>query len=109
MKEDEKIVGMMGLARRAGVLIFGFDRVVEKMRVGKVACAFITSDCSPKTKKEVRFFGNKYSTKVVELPIEMDDLKPLFGKRVGVTAIEDKALAERIESLSKENVEEECK
>lgn len=108
MRDEEKLLGMVGIARRAGVLTMGFDSVIEKMKVGKTACAFITADCSPKTKKEVRFFGDKYKIKVVELPLEMDALKALFGKRVGVMAVEQEALANRIETLSKEADEEDA-
>lgn len=108
-EDEEKIVGMIGIARRAGVLTAGFDSVVAGMKAGKVAAAFIAIDCSPKTKKEVRFFGGKYECKVVEIPLDMDTLKLVFGKRVGVMAISQEALADRIEILSEKADEEECK
>ena len=45
----------LSLARRAGKLVLGFDKVVEEMRAGKVKGVFYSADLSEKSRKELSF------------------------------------------------------
>ena len=51
-----KTLSTIGLCRRAGKLIYGFDAVVEAVKPpgSKVSGVLVTSDLSEKTKKEIR-------------------------------------------------------
>ena len=47
----EKIFGMLGLARRAGKLIYGSDAAVNAVRSGKAKAVILAADASDRTKK----------------------------------------------------------
>lgn len=52
---DEKIVSLLGLARRAGKAVLGFDRISQKPRMFKVLIA--SSDVSERTRKNIESLG----------------------------------------------------
>ena len=53
----------LGLCRKSGRLIHGFDPVCEELKnpKSKIAGVILASDVSEKTQKEMRFFCDKYS------------------------------------------------
>ncbi|MBQ9383436.1 MAG: ribosomal L7Ae/L30e/S12e/Gadd45 family protein [Ruminiclostridium sp.] len=89
-----KTLSTIGLCRRAGKLIYGFDAVVEAVKPpdSKVSGVLVTSDLSEKTKKEIRYECGKAEVPVTELPETLDDIKQVIGKRTGVLAVLDDGL-----------------
>ena len=87
-------LGTIGLCRRAGKLITGFDAVTAEVRAPgtKAAGVLLASDLSEKTKKEIRFECGKKGVPVNEIPETLDDLKQVTGKRTGVLAVLDDGL-----------------
>lgn len=81
----------IGLCKKAGKLIGGFDPVFEEFAKpkSKAAGILIASDISAKTKKEVLFQAERYNAQVKELDCTMDELQGVLGKRLGVIAILD--------------------
>ncbi|MBO6301116.1 MAG: ribosomal L7Ae/L30e/S12e/Gadd45 family protein [Ruminiclostridium sp.] len=84
----------IGLCRRAGKLVLGFDAVVAEIKSPKktVSGVLLASDLSEKTKKEVRYECEKAGTAVDEIPETLDELKRITGKRAGVIAVLDDGL-----------------
>lgn len=84
----------LGLCRRAGKLIYGFDAVEAELKKENTAvCGVLTaSDLSEKSKKEVRFVCAKKDTEVTELAETMDEIKTVTGKRTGIIAVLDSGL-----------------
>lgn len=89
-----KKLNTLGLCRRAGKLITGFDPVVEEMAKpsGKVAGVMLASDISPKTRKEILFQADKYGVKTAETDSPMDEIGKILGKRTGIIAVLDEGL-----------------
>ena len=89
-----KTLSTLGLCRRAGKLIYGFDAVAEAVKPpdGKVSGVLVASDLSEKTKKEIRYECGKAEVPVTELPETLDDIKQVIGKRTGVLAVLDDGL-----------------
>ena len=89
-----KALTTIGLCRRAGKLIYGFDAVAEAVKPpdSKVGGVLTASDLSEKTKKEVRYECGKANVPVTELPETLDDIKQVTGKRTGVLAVLDDGL-----------------
>lgn len=81
----------IGLCRRAGKLVGGFDAVFEEFGKpkSKAACILIAKDISAKTKKEVLFKAERCNARVAEIDCTMDELQQVLGKRIGVIAILD--------------------
>lgn len=90
----KKSLETIGLCRRAGKLIFGFDAVKDEIiKPGsKVSGVVIADDLSEKTKKEVSFICNKYNKDVISPGIEMEEIKGVIGKFTGIIGILDDGL-----------------
>ncbi len=84
----------MGLCRRAGKLVIGFDAVVQELSSPKTKAAglILASDVSSKTEKEVRYAAEKFSKEVIKASFTMDEAKDTIGKRVGVFLVNDEGL-----------------
>ncbi len=84
----------LGLCRRGGKLVMGFDAVVEELASPKTKAAglILAEDVSPKTEKEVRFAAEKYGREVQKAPFTMDEAQEALGKRSGVFLVLDKGL-----------------
>jgi len=84
----------LGLCRKSGKIVFGFDAVVGEMAKagGKVAGVIITADLSDKTKKEVEYHCNKHGKPIYEIDADMARIEGVLGKKTGVMAILDTGL-----------------
>jgi len=51
LKERDKIIGMLGLAERAGKLVTGESKTLEAIRSGKALICIVAADASANTKK----------------------------------------------------------
>ena len=96
-------LGTIGLCRRAGKLIFGFDAVKDEIiKPGsKVSGVIIADDLSDKTKKEVNFVCGRYNVEVCCPGVTMDEIKGVIGKYTGILAILDDGLFRSIMKQSK--------
>ena len=84
----------LGLCRKSGKLIHGFDPVCDELKnpKAKIAGVVIAKDVSEKTQKEMRFFCDKYETMLYVCENTMDEIKNVIGKRTGVLAVLDEGL-----------------
>lgn len=82
------------LCRRAGMLVTGFDAVLQELssRKSDAAGIVLAADVSPKTEKEIRFAADKRGTEVIRASFTMDEAQKAVGKRVGVFLILDAGL-----------------
>lgn len=90
----KKALGTIGLCRRAGKLIFGFDAVKDEVSAvkSKASGVVIADDLSEKTKKEVNFICSKHNIPVCAPGITMDEIKSVIGKYTGILGILDEGL-----------------
>lgn len=88
------ILGTLGLCRRAGKTVFGFDAVIDELKSpkGKACGVIMAADLSEKTKKEVLFYCGKYNVPAETVNATLDEMGSVMGKRTGVIAILDKGL-----------------
>jgi ribosomal protein L7Ae-like RNA K-turn-binding protein len=92
MSVNSNKIQTIGLCRRAGKLVTGFDAVTREIANKKAAGVVVTSDISEKTLKEVNFCADKNNVKVLQIPDTMDDIEKVLKKHTGVMAILDKGL-----------------
>lgn len=87
-------LGTLGLCRKAGKLLYGFDSVTGEIRKPKntVAGTVLAEDLSEKSKKEVRYVCEKYGVPVCLSHITMDEIKEIIGKHTGILAVLDEGL-----------------
>lgn len=95
-KENEKLISTITFCKRLGKLVLGFDLVKTAMQQGTAYLVMISTDLSPKTKKEIMYLATELETQTLEIDITLDELWYLIGKRAGVIAVCDEGFAEKI-------------
>ena len=69
------ILSNLGICRRAGKLVAGFDAVCGLFsKNDSNMVVFLTSDASPKTVKEIKYHADKYKVEVIMLPVTKSDI-----------------------------------
>lgn len=90
-----KVLQDIGLAKRAGKIILGFDVVKESIIKKQAKLVIVASDISPKTLKEITFLNEKYQSKMIQSNITIDELWQMLGKRVGIISIIDENFSKK--------------
>lgn len=96
-----RLCGMIGLARRAGRLNYGFDEVLEDIEGGKAKAVLLSNDASPRTAGKIKDACERRGTEFATLSISKAQLGQAIGKSdIAVAAINDKSFAGRIIELA---------
>ncbi len=93
----QRLISMLGLARRAGKLCIGRDSVVAAVRGGKVRLVLLASDASPRHRQELEAIG--YGGKIVQTGLTMEDFAHALGKKSCIYALEDENFCSAIEKM----------
>lgn len=101
-------ISTLGLMRKNGKLIMGFDAVCREFASEKspLVGVAVSGDLSPKTLKELLFQRDKAksSAKICRLSATMDELAAVLGKKCGVIAVTDEGFWKIIDSSETELV-----
>lgn len=102
--QKDKILSMLGLARRAGRLSMGHDAVIGSVRAKKAKLVLVCAEISQGTKKDIEFTVNKFSphTPVAIADIAVGEIYSACGYKAGVVAVNDENFSNRIISLLSE-------
>ncbi len=91
---NDRLCGLLGMARRAGRLVAGFDAVVDSVKARHAQLILLACDLSPKTQKELRFTaGDAVPFLATELTKTEIGHAAGFNKPIGVVATEDRGFA----------------
>lgn len=92
---NDKILTLLGFASKAAKLSFGFDAVKTALTQSKSKLVLIANDVSPKSKKEVLFFSEKFKSKALILAnYDMEALSHAVGRKCGIVSVNDASFAE---------------
>ena len=96
---SDRITGLLGLCRRAGKLTIGFDATVAAVKKRTARLVLLSSDVSPKTAKELRFFAEEGGIPVRDLPLTKEACGRALGlqKAVGALGITDAGFAKTLQ------------
>lgn len=94
-----KLLSAIGLCKRAGKLVMGFDLVVDTISSGKACGIFLCKDLSPKSGKSITRICEEWDYTPEALPVTMDELAFIVGRRTGILAVTDPGLAKKITTL----------
>ncbi|MGN0642066.1 MAG: L7Ae/L30e/S12e/Gadd45 family ribosomal protein [Huintestinicola sp.] len=97
---NEKIINLLTMCRKAGRVQMGFDSAKESLAEKKAKLILTASDISPKTEKEIRFFAEKSGTEVIGLALTIEELGFGIGKKVGILAVCDEGFSKKLRELS---------
>lgn len=95
----DKLLSMLGLARRAGKLQAGYDLSVETIRAGKAVLAMAASDISEKTYKNLVFEAQRKGVPALRLQAAMEELSVACGVKAGVVTLTDSGFAKAITGM----------
>ena len=106
---NDRIAGLLGIARRAGHILIGFDAVVTAVKAGQIPLVLCATDLSPKTDKEWRYAVRDTQVSALRLPLDKEAVGHALGlhKPVGLIATDDEGFAAKLQQLTTEKPEEE--
>lgn len=93
---DNKVYGLLGLARRAGKISFGTESSIETIQKGKAKLVIVTIDSSDRTKNNFEELSKKFN---VEFRIfgTIENLSKSIGQNnKAVIVIKDKNFSNEI-------------
>lgn len=102
-----KLLSTLGLCKKAGLLVEGFDAVAAAVAKGRVAAVITTRDLSPKSRKEMELVAQKNNTDILTMPVDMDDVWQRLGRRAGILGVCDAGFARILRSTLARADEEE--
>lgn len=95
----DKLLSLLGLARRAGKIEPGFDAAVTAARSGKACLLVVARDISEKTVKNLRYEGDRAGVPTLRVTASMEELGRACGVRAGVLAVTDKGFSKAVKGL----------
>ena len=103
---NNKLCGLLGIARRAGHILIGFDAVRAALLAKKAWLVLLAADCSAKTEKELRFAAQDKTCPVIKVEGDKDAFTAALGmqKPVAVIATDDRGFATAMIKHTKEDV-----
>ncbi len=99
---NDKLLSLLGIARRAGRLSLGFDAAVESMQKGKSQLLLLANDLSERTAGNITRTANQTKTHLIVTDIPMAQLGHAIGKITGIISVNDKGFAEKMKTLCTE-------
>ena len=103
---NNKLCGLLGIAKRSGHILIGFDAVRAALLAKKTQLILLASDCSPKTEKELRFAAKDTPCPMHTVDVTKDEMAAALGlqKPVAVAATDDVGFAKAMMKHTKEDV-----
>jgi ribosomal protein L7Ae-like RNA K-turn-binding protein len=103
---NEKLLHLLGIARKAGRLTLGTDAAKESLQKRKTVLVLLASDLSKRTAADVNEAALQAGVPSRSIPPDLDDLGAALGKRAGVVAVNDTGFAKKLLALIAEIEEE---
>ena len=96
-----KLSGMLGLAMRAGKVTLGTEQICAVLPRVRACLVLVSGSASESTKKKLRFKCEYYSTRMIEVNIDTEELGRLLGKTYtpAAVAIADDNFSKAIEQI----------
>lgn len=97
---NKKILGLIGLATRAGKVCFGADSVELQMKKKKIYLVIIAEDSSNRTKGKFKTLCEEYKIPII-IEGEIENLSKAIGKsNKAIIGIEDSNFASEIQRIN---------
>ncbi len=86
----KRILGMLGLAMKAGKVVIGTEQVIAYLQKGRLKLVLLSGSASDGTKKKILHKCEFYKTRAEEADVDTDELGRSLGKTytpavVGIT------------------------
>lgn len=92
-----KVLTLLGFAAKAGKLSFGMDSCVQTLKKNKSRLIITACDISKKSLKEINFYAEKSSVRVITLDdCNIETLSGAVGKKCGILSVNDGGFSDGI-------------
>lgn len=102
---NNKVSGMLGIARRASKLSMGHDASDEAIKQYKARLCIVAKDASDRLKEEFTYLcdNTNRKTSIIVTDYTMDEIGMCLGsKKTAVLTVNDLGFAQKIENLIRE-------
>ncbi|HIW15734.1 MAG: L7Ae/L30e/S12e/Gadd45 family ribosomal protein [Acutalibacteraceae bacterium] len=96
---NDRLLSLLGIARKAGKLVFGRDRAAEAIAQKQAKLLLVSEDLSPKSKKEMQFLCENAEVPFVQVAYTMAQLSAATGARAGIYVVVDEGFAGALKAL----------
>lgn len=97
--DKDKLLSMLGLSKKAGKLLQGFESVTEAALAGKVRLILLTEDLAPRSGNHVQEVALEAGVRCLRIPVNMDDVGYKTGKRAGILGLTDAGFAKAVRKM----------
>ena len=96
----DRILGLIGIMRKASALVIGEDRVSEAMQQGKVKILMMPSDAGDSVRKYAEHAVENRHLQLIELPYQTEMLSAAVGlSNCQIAAVTDLGFAKAVISM----------
>ena len=103
---NDKVLGFLGLIRRAGKMTIGCDPVVDSMAKGNAKLVLMARDISPNTEKVILKNAEEYSVHTIVIKCTKEELSFALGKLAAVVSVDDEGFAKSLDKKLADDKEE---
>lgn len=91
----DKLLTLLGFASKAGKISYGMNATVTSVKTKKARLVLVCGDISPKSKKEVAFYCDKYNAEHICLgDLDIQAMTTAVGKKCGILSVNDSSFAD---------------
>ena len=103
----DKMLSFLGLTRKSGNLILGYNKNEEAIKTGKISLMIISKDAAENTKDKFKSYSEKYNVPLIE-DFTPDELGCALGlEGIAVVGVTKKSMAKKLQDIYKSIKEEE--
>lgn len=100
---NDRVLSLLGLIRRAGMLTFGYDTVLKSLKEGKTELIILAGDISEHTSNDILKAAKDSGIKCIKTEYTKDDIAGAIGKYSAVLGISDEGFSKKLVSLLETN------
>lgn len=87
MDEKNKLKGMLGLACKAGSLIFGTELSLEAIKSGRSDSIFLACDASQNARRKINNAGAVYGADICHTGLTKEEIAQCIGKKKEISTV----------------------
>ena len=106
MAVHDRTLQMLGICKRAGKLVAGFDAVEAAARDRLAKLVLLSEGLSDRTKRKAEEFCMRYETPCKNCSMTLEEIEWMIGRQAGVLAVTDEGLANKMRTLIGQEEEE---
>lgn len=96
---NDKLLSLLGMARRAAKTEFGYDKALGSIHSGKAKVVFCASDLSEKTKRGLVFAAEDSNIRIITVNRTQFEITSAVGLKTGIVCVTDSGFAKRLIEL----------